>query len=210
MSYVVPIVSKDLNNECDNFGSVLDDHNKEPRGKCSSNENLNDGRYHATQRRDFLRAASWTSGDGEKPEPGKDGKSLINRSVSQKLSHKKSKKKSTGKRFINSVFNTIRRKKSTDLSRNRENSGTAASLYSEAATQSCENESPLNDTETERTSLTGTLSSGEFRVSMEGNVQCMSNCSFCVRLHLIPIISMLNSPFSGGRGRGGAMLSYIT
>ena len=159
-----------MNNESDNFGSVTDDHNKEPRGKCSSNENLNDGRNPATQRRDFLRAASWTSGDGDKPEPGEDGKSLINRSVSQKLSHKKSKGKSTGKRFINSVFKTIRRKKSTDLSRNRENSGTAASLYSEAPTQSCKNESPLNDKETGRSSLTGTLSSGEFRVSIMYNV----------------------------------------
>ena len=57
---------------------------------------LNDGRDPATQRRDFPRAASWTSGDGEKLEPGEDVKSLINRSVSQKLSHKKSKEKSTG------------------------------------------------------------------------------------------------------------------
>lgn len=187
---------------------------------------MNDGRDPATQRRRFLRATSWPSGGdviGEKPDPVKDTRPLINRSASHEPNPKNSKerKTSTGKGFKISVLKTKRRKKSSDPSSNAESyvkfkstsesnleasvtiSGTAASSYSEAAQQSCETEvgvpeaqrpSSLSSGESIPSPLSPEYESGF--ISVEGNVQFkFSNCSFCFRRDLMLMISMLNSQF---------------
>lgn len=186
LPYVVTTDSKALDNETDNLGSGTADYNKELQGKCFSSDNLNDGRDSAVQRPDLFRFKSWSPNsegevNGEKPESGKDGRTLINRSVSHEPNRKKSKerKKSIGKKFINFLSRTKRHKKSPEPSSNEENSaavertfesrletpvvtsGTATSSYSEAPPKPCENLSPLNVTEARKSSLTDSLSSGE-------------------------------------------------
>lgn len=158
---------------------------------------MNDGRHPATQ--DFPKATSWPAGGDV---PGKDGRSLINHSQDQGGKKSKERTKSAGKGFLNSVFKIKHRKKSPDPSKSSHEisvatSGTATGLHSEAAPQSCENVSPANITESRRPPCTDSLScrnsiaspispgyeSGS--MSVEGNVQCISNCSCCFRQHLM-------------------------
>ena len=144
---------------------------------------MNDGRDPATQRPSFLRAASWPSGGdviGDKPNPVKDARSLINQNSKERKS-------------IISVLKTKRRKKSSDPYGNEENYGSESSLeasmptsrpaessYSEAA-QQCETVSVVP--EAQSPPFLDSLSSGESIassispeyepgfISMEGNVQ---------------------------------------
>ena len=168
---------------------------------------------------------SWPSGDetdGEKLVPGRDGRSLINRSVSHEPNPKKSKerKTSTRKGFINFVskIKTKRRKKSSDPSNNEENSFAvestaesssetlvaASNTAASSSPQSCENLSPVSVPEV----LTDSLSAGESVtwpislgyesgfMSMEGNAQCISYYSLCFIQDLMLMVSMLNFQLS--------------
>jgi len=178
--------SKNLDNgvdKCLETGSV--DY-EELQGKCLSSGDLNDQGDSVVKRPDLFRFKSWspnTEGEvnGGKLESGKDGRSLINRSVSYEPNCKKSKerKKSLRKKFISLISKSKRQKNSSKLASKEEKSGTvesnfdscpetsvvtsstAMSTHSEAAPRRCENLSPLNVTEARRLSLTDSLSSAE-------------------------------------------------
>ena len=179
--FVEATSSKALDNKMDNSGSGSADY-KELQEKCFSSDDLNDGGDSAVKRPDLFRFKSWSpNSEGEvsggKPESGKDGRSLINRSVSHEANRKKSKdrKKSLGKKFINFISKTKRQKKSPEPSSKEEKPGTGESKsdsrletsmvtsdsYSEAAPRLCENLSPLNVKDARRLSLTDSLSSAE-------------------------------------------------
>ena len=174
---------------------------------------MNNGRDPSTQRHDFPKAGGDVTGDKQEPcnEPGKDEKSLI----SQEPSRKKSKEKTTpaGKGFLNSFFKITRRKKSPDPSSNEESSvafestsktsletsattsGNDASFYSGAAPQSCKIVSPVTITQARRlplcrscrNSIASPISPGHESgfMFLEGNVQCIRNCSRCFRQDVI-------------------------
>ena len=190
---------------------------------------MNDRRDPAPKDRVFFRATSWPSGgdaNGENPDPVKDARSLINRSVSHEPNPKNS--KGSWKSII-SVLNTKRRKKSSDPSRNEGNyiefestfesspeasaitSRTAASSNSEAAPQSCETVSAVPEAQrpsfldtglSPRESIASPISP-EYEsgfMSMQGNVQFIfSICSFGFRRDLMLMISMMNSQFRRGK-----------
>ena len=184
--YVVATDSKALDSEIDNVETGTDDYDKELQGKCFSSDNLNNERDSAVKRPDLFRFKSWSPNsegevNGKKLESGKDGRNLINRSVSHEPNRKKSKerKKSLGKKIISFISKTKRHKKSPEPSTKEEKSGavesnfdscletsvvtsgTATSSYSEPAPRRCENLSPLNVTGARRGSVTDSLSSGE-------------------------------------------------
>jgi len=179
--------SKAVDNRVDKYLETCSADYKELQGKCFSSGDLNDGGESAVKRPDLFRFKSWspnTEGEvnGGKLESDKDGRSLINRSVSHEANCKKSKerKKSLRKRFINLISKPKRQKKSSKLASKEEKSGTvesnfdsyrtpsvdtsstAMSTYSEPAPRPCvKNLSPLNVTEARRLSRTDSLSSAE-------------------------------------------------
>lgn len=179
--YIAAMSSKALDNKIDNSESGSADY-KELQEKCFSSDGLNEGGDSAVKRPDLFRFKSWSpNSEGEvyagKPEASKDGRSPINRSVSQESNHKKSKerKKSLGRKFISFISKTKRRKKSPEPSSKEEKPGTGESKfdsclettmvtsgsYSEAAPRRCETLSPLNVKEARRASLADSLSSAE-------------------------------------------------
>jgi len=198
--YVAAVDSKALDNGIDKYLETGSADYKELQGKCFSSGNLNDGGDSAVKRPDLFRFKSWSPNysegeTGGKLDSGRDGRSLINRSVSHEPNCKKSKEgKSLRKKFISLISKRKRQKKSSEQSSKEEKSGTvetsmntsgtAMSSYSEAAPKPCENLSPLNVTEARKLSLTDSLSSAESiaspispgyesgYMSSEGNAQC--------------------------------------
>ena len=184
--YVPASDSKALEIDTNNLETGLADY-KELQGKCFSSGDLDDGEDSAVKRPDLFRFKSWSPNseevNGEKLESGKDGKSVINRSISHddepNCKKSKERKKSLGKRFISFISRTKRQKKSPEPSSKEEKSGTvennfhscletpvvtsgtAMSCHGEAAPRPCEILSPLNVTDARRLSLTDSMSSAE-------------------------------------------------